>query len=185
MSEDDVTRALAGARTDRTPPPDLESVTLAALRSRGAFPGARRSRARTRLVQAVVVVAALAGGVWIGEMRGSRPASRGPRFLLLVYLNPEYQATDAAGDVVREAEYSAWAQALAREGHLLIGNKVAWGGVEFRPNRPQTELAAMPTSDEARGLFVIVAPNEQAALAIARTCPHLKYGGRMVLRPMS
>jgi hypothetical protein len=43
----------------------------------------------------------------------------------------------------------------------------------------------VPTPDEARGLFVILAPNEQAALAIAETCPHLKYGGRMVLRPMS
>jgi len=184
MNDDDVARVLAGARTDRTPPPDLECATLTALRSRGAFAGSIRSRVRRRLMQAMLVAAALAIGVWIGSMRAPRAVPAEPRFLLLVYMNPEYRP-DGTGDVAREAEYRAWAEALERDGHLLIGNKVAWGGVEFRPNRPRIERASVPTPDEARGLFVILAPNEQAALAIAETCPHLKYGGRMVLRPMS
>jgi hypothetical protein len=142
-------------------------------------------RTRVRLLQVVAVAAALLAGVWIGEVRGSRPAPSGPRFLLLLYLNPEYQTTDAAGDAAREAEYSAWAQALARDGHMLMGQKIAWGGVELRSNRPPVDLAAASTPHEARGMFVIVASDERTALAIAETCPHLKYGGRMVLRPMS
>src|SRR5262249_18975286 len=163
MSDDDVTRALAGARIDRTPPPDLERATLAALRSRGAFAGSMRSRVSSRLIQAMLVTAALAIRGWIGGMRAARARPPRPRFLLLVYLNPEYRP-DGTGDVAREAEYRAWAEGLERDGHLLIGNKVAWGGVEFRPNRPRIELASIPTPDEARGLFVILAPNEQAAL---------------------
>jgi hypothetical protein len=187
MSEEDVTRALAGARRDRTPPPDLEAATLAALRSRGVFAGGKRTKDhgwRVKVVQFAAIAAALLAGVWIGEVRAARPVLHEPRFLLLVYQNPEYQ-TDPAGDGAREAEYSAWAQGLAREGHMLMGEKVAWGGVEWRPNQSPVERAATPTPDEARGMFVIVAADEQAALAIAKTCPHLKYGGRMILRPMS
>src|SRR5271169_2594028 len=34
------------------------------------------------------------------------------------------------------------------------------------------------------GYFVIAAPNLDAALAIARTYPHLKHGGTIVIRPI-
>jgi hypothetical protein len=66
-----------------------------------------------------------------------------------------------------------------------MGQKIAWGGVELRPNRQPVELPAVPAGDVARGFFIIVADDEQAALAIAETCPHLKYGGRVVVRPIS
>jgi len=185
MTEEDVTRALAAAREDRTPPPDLEAATIAALRSRGLVGGRRLTRTSVALLQIAALVAALLAGVWIGETRTARPAPNGSRFLLLLYLDAEYQPTDAAGDVAREAEYSAWIRALARAGHATMGEKVAWGGVELRPNRPPVDLSPVPTPDSARGFFVIVAADEQAALAIAKTCPHLKYGGRVVLRPIS
>jgi hypothetical protein len=34
------------------------------------------------------------------------------------------------------------------------------------------------------GLFIIRAASEAEALAIARTCPHLRYGGRVDVRPI-
>jgi hypothetical protein len=185
MTEEDIRRALAAAREDRTPPPELESATIAALRSRALVGGPRRTRRGTTLIQIAALAAAVLAGVWIGQTRSSRPAPSGSRFVLLLYLGPEYQATDAAGDAAREAEYGAWIRSLARAGHATMGEKLAWGGIELLPNQPPVELARVPTPDAARGLFIIVAADEQAALAIAETCPHLKYGGRVVVRQIS
>jgi len=185
MTEEDITRALAAAQEDRTPPPELESATIAALRSRSLVGRRGRTWRSAMLVQIAALTAAILAGVWIGETWTSRPAPTGSRFLLLLYLDAEYQATDAAGDVAREAEYSAWIRALARAGHATMGQKIAWGGIELRGNRPPVELSTAPTPDAARGFFIIVADDEQAALAIAETCPHLKYGGRVVVRPIS
>jgi hypothetical protein len=97
-------------------------------------------------------------------------------------MDTDYQFTDAAGNAAREAEYSAWIRSLARAGHALMGEKLALGGIDLRPSRPPVELAAAPTLEAAQGFFIIVAADEQAALAIAQTCPHLKYGGRVVVR---
>jgi len=185
MTEEDITRALAAAREDRTPPPELEAATIAVLRSRALIGGRRRTWRSATLVQIAALAAAILVGVWIGETLTSRPTPSGSRYLLLLYLDAEYQNTDAAGDVAREAEYSAWIRSLARAGHATLGQKIAWGGIELRPNRPPLELSPAPTPDEARGMFIIVADDEQAALAIAETCPHLKYGGRVVVRPIS
>jgi len=185
MTDEDITRALAAAREDRTPPPELEAATVAALRSRGLVGGRRWTRRGATLVKIAALAAAVLIGVWIGQMRSSRPAPSGSRFVLLLYLGAEYQATDAAGDRAREAEYGAWIRSLARAGHATMGEKLAWGGIELRPNRPPVELTPVQTPDAARGFFIIVAADEQAALAIAETCPHLKYGGRVVVRPIS
>jgi len=35
---------------------------------------------------------------------------------------------------------------------------------------------------EVAGLFIVVAENEEAAKAIARTCPHLRHNGRVVVK---
>src|SRR5215471_10758636 len=102
MTEDDITRALAAAREDRTPPPELEAATLTTLRSRGVFGSQRRSPILVRFVQLAAIAAALLTGVWIGERLASRPTPSGTRFLLLLYVNPEYRTTDAAGDAARE-----------------------------------------------------------------------------------
>jgi len=185
MTEEDVTRALAAAREDQTPPEELEAATIAALRSRALVGGRRRTRRSATFVQIAALAAAVLAGVWIGKTYTSRPIPSGSRFLLLLYLDAEYQPTDAAGDAAREAEYSSWIRSLARAGHATMGQKIAWGGIELRPNRPPVELTAVPTPEAARGFFIIVADDEQAALAIAETCPHLKYGGRVVVRPIS
>jgi hypothetical protein len=185
MTDDDLLRALAEARRDRTPPPELEAATVAALRSRGLFDGRRSGRPRRTLLQAAAIAAAVLVGVWIGETRTSRPAPTGPRFLLLLYEDATFQTTDGAGNVAREAEYTAWIRKLAKAGHGLDGEKLDWGGAELQANRPASTLKASQTSDQAHGYFIIAAADAQAALAIAETCPHLKYGGRIEMRAIS
>jgi hypothetical protein len=39
--------------------------------------------------------------------------------------------------------------------------------------------------EEIRGFFVISASDFQDALSVARSCPHLRHGGRILVRPIA
>jgi hypothetical protein len=82
-------------------------------------------------------------------------------------------------------EYSAWAAALRERGRLETGEQLAAaeillegqeGSIVAGERGPAAEAGALT------GLFVIRAASESEALSIARTCPHLKYGGRIAVR---
>jgi hypothetical protein len=38
-----------------------------------------------------------------------------------------------------------------------------------------------PNADRPAGYFVIAAPSRERPTEVARSCPHLKYGGRVVI----
>ena len=131
-----------------------------------------------------------------GAGRGSaEPGTVGPpsepsaeRWLLLLYEDAAYQApaTDEehAG---RVAEYSAWANDLAERGIVVEGEELAGpvdsemldgrrGTIETGPGAPSGPVGTVS------GYFVIEAPDQAAAVAIARTTPHLAHGGTVVVR---
>ena len=74
------------------------------------------------------------------------------------------------------AEYSAWAGALAERGVMVMGE-------ELTPD--EAVLGSLPEATGGQritGFFVIHAPDRDSALAIARSCPHVKYGGTVSVR---
>ncbi len=83
-------------------------------------------------------------------------------------------------------EYVAWSQKLEAEGKLVGGQKLkddggkhlrGWNG-DFRvTDGPFTE-----TKEVIGGYFAISASDYDEAAAIASSCPHLKFGGRIELR---
>jgi hypothetical protein len=79
--------------------------------------------------------------------------------------------------VAREREYGRWARAL--------GDGVRWvGGSELHDVVAQ--LGSPPSAPGASierlaGYFVLEAPSREQAAEAARTCPHLRYGGRVVV----
>jgi len=52
---------------------------------------------------------------------------------------------------------------------------------------PTARVAARGVSTRVgiSGYFVIDAASWEDAVAVARTCPHLRYGGRIILRPVA
>ena len=124
--------------------------------------------------------ALLAIGVAIGaRASGSRSAEAGlPRYVLFLEgadsLSPEEESR-------RVAEYKSWARRVAGEGHLVSGEKL----------RPEVLRLGNTTDSGAnggesvRGYFVIAARDDREALEIARGCPHLRHGGRIVVRPIA
>ena len=169
--------ALGDLRRDAAPPEALETSVLAALRSRGLARTASASR------RAWMLAASLAAGVALfsaGLFVGGRPARPGPppspRYLLLL---EGADTVSAEEESARVREYSAWARSEAKAGHLLSGEKL----------EPEARILGSGGSTSGgasvRGFFVISAKDDAAALAIASDCPHLRHGGRVVLRKIA
>jgi hypothetical protein len=115
----------------------------------------RRRRLAAAAAAAVVLVAVAATLLLV------RPGGRadGTAYVLLLYEDESF----APDRPLRE----------------LVGEYTAWAGADIGPAQPRSELGVVA------GLFVIRAADETGALAIARTCPHLRYGGRVVVHPVA
>jgi hypothetical protein len=97
-----------------------------------------------------------------------------PRFVLLIYAgtSPVAGAPD-----IRRREYSQWARDLAAGGTPISGEELSEDAREV-PAPPGAPLDGLLPS----GFFVVSAPDLDAAQRIASTCPHIRYGGRIVVK---
>jgi hypothetical protein len=176
---DDLDRGL-GALQDGLPqfepPRELDRRVRATLETRGLV-RSTTGRLATWIVRASLIAAGFVLGVLLTSVR-SRPVSRGAagtsQYVLLLY-------DDARGDtgavhVAREHEYGKWASELT--GARWVGGSELGDMVEgIGPAGP---LAVAP-SDRLAGYFVIEARSRERAAEVARSCPHVKYGGRVVV----
>lgn len=141
-------------------------------------------------------LAAFFAGISISDRGAGResaePGTVGPpsaeQWLLLLYEDAAYLAP--ATDVERGervAEYAAWANDLAGRGIVVEGEELAGpvesemldgrrGAIETGPGAPSGPVGTVS------GYFVIEASDQAAAVAIARTTPHLAHGGTVEVR---
>jgi hypothetical protein len=167
---------LTGLPAELSPPAALESRVVEALQRRGHL--------RRRPLRAWAVLAAsllgLAGGWWLrGEARSPAPlvASRAPLFLLLLSGEPPRGPQGEA----RVDAYRTWARGLAAEGRLAGAEKLVHAGVLV----DESALAASTLDDASpTGFFLVRARNLDEAIAIARASPHVRFGGRVTVRPI-
>lgn len=145
----------------------------------------RRERLLTRPLwqrAAPWALAALAGGgLFLAGRLSSPPASPSPpmtgapRFVLFLQ-EPVSASPSPEEEAARVQEYSRWARAQAARGSLLEGEKL------------KDESAILPAlsagPSRTTGYFVVTAADLDGALALARTCPHLRHGGGIVVRPI-
>lgn len=191
---------IEGLHPEIDPPPRLERRVERSLRGRGLAP---RTPAWFRLAGAAAAALLLvAGGFWLGAIAGgpsgaadrlaeepAGAAESGPaetRYVLLLYEDDDFRP--AADEDALVAEYRGWAVGLAREGALVAGEKLDETGTLLEA--PGDEGATLPGGDHGSplgrlgGYFVISAADRAEALAIAGTNPHLRHGGRIVVRPI-
>jgi hypothetical protein len=160
-----------------TPPPDLEARTVAALRQHGLLKVASNRRAVLLRIAAAVVL--FAGGAAIGRASAvvEPPGAdqHGPRYLLLLHGGPSGLSAEEELAVVRE--YGAWAVQLRGEGRFVTGERLGNAGRSVPP------LELTETVD-LRGFFLISAASLDDAVGVAQRCPHVRRGGRVVVRPI-
>jgi hypothetical protein len=134
---------------------------------------------RTALSTVLVVAGFLLGVAVRGALESTsvvraNSAAAG-RYVLLLYGDPP--GDTGAVHVSREREYGRWASSLAGGARWVGGHELAEVIDELGP-------AAAPrvsSGERLAGYFVIDAPTRERAADVARSCPHLKYGGRVVL----
>jgi len=159
----------------------LESRVVRSLREQGLLQprgAGRLSWTAVAASLAMFVFGAAAGRATSPRPRTSAPAAEGRSYILLLQSGATDPA-DAGAETRRVAEYAAWARTLRGEGRLLGGEKLA---DRARVLRGPTVAPREAESDPILGYFVIRARDFDEAERIARSCPHLRHGGIVVVR---
>ena len=104
-------------------------------------------------------------------------ADLGPRYALLLY---GAQTESAEAERARVDEYRRWLRAIAADGRYVAGEKLRPGALEL------TSIGAVDSattdSEALAGFFIVSASTPAEAESIARSCPHIRHGGKVVLR---
>ena len=135
-----------------------------------------RSRGPVWLHAAAIALVAFAAGILGSELsRGLLSPPPEPRYALLLYGGSE----PAAGPehAARVEEYGRWASGLKEGARFVSGHELGATIADIGAPGAQTESAGA-----VGGFFLIDASSDATATRIARGCPHLKYGGRVIIR---
>jgi len=166
---------------DIVPPRGVEERVVTALRKEGNL---QAKTARWWMPAAAAAVLFLALGLVLGQQITTVGSGAGPGadYLLLLHPAPgEPERLDPEDELSRFEEYSAWAGEMAQAGVLVGGEELKRESfVLSSVSSPVMEKRA-PTN-AIQGYFLIRAPNHQQATAVARDCPHLRYGGTIEVR---
>lgn len=175
-----------------TPPAELEERVVRALATRGLLRAQGRRFARAATL-AGALAAVMIAGVVVGRVSATGaaapspgaavPAPEGKLYVLLLLGGPTPASEAEEAALVRE--YGGWARSLGESGRYVTGKKLGEGGhlldAAAGNVRADPDLAGF---DALGGYFVIEAEDDAEAIRVAESCPHLRHGGRIVLRPI-
>ncbi len=115
-----------------------------------------------------------------------RPASPEPSFVLVLQGRwPDAAAIGPDERARRAAEYWAWTSSLAIEGVLVAAGDLRWEpGQALAPAGREVPVgdASVDRPDFLVGMLAVRVGSYDAAVALARRCPHLRYGGSISIR---
>jgi hypothetical protein len=171
---------LAALPRELPPPAELEERVVARLAARGLV---TRRRALRWMAPLAAALAGVAGG-WL--LRGSdaavapAPDAGGALYLLLI----EGEPAEAPPVSELVASYKAWGEGLAASGQLAGAEKLKDEGIVLAAGAsgPASRLEIGPST--LGGFFLVRAGSLAEAEAIARTSPHVRWGGRVTVRPV-
>jgi hypothetical protein len=174
-------RIASGLARELSPPPEAEERIVRELASRGLIRPRRRAFPAAWMGVAAGL-ALLSAGFLIGRGSAPRqPAPPEPRYVLFLLRGSEEGTPRPVEEAVRVEEYRAWARGLARAGRYVTGERL-----DDRSERLGAGPSpAVPAEEEVRGFFIVSASDFEEALAVARGCPHLRHGGRILVRPVT
>jgi len=152
----------------------LEDKVADALIAKGLIrPRGRNTRALWW--QAIAATVLLVLGFAVGRVWHPVVPKPQTTFVLLLREQGNWRpATTADEERRRVDEYRAWARQLRGEGRIV-------DGLELLPGARALGDGSVSDTGIA-GFFTFSARTLDEALAVARTCPHLRYGGQVEVR---
>lgn len=181
---------LAGLPGESPPPAHLERRVVAALRREGLLsasrPGGAPWKAAWISITAAAAAAVLVGsGWWLGSRSAGGAVPEEPNFVLLLREDESFRTAPADQEMDRVAEYKGWAFGEHEHGAVVGGMKlgeeaaVLAGPGHDGGARPESRLPG-----GVAGLFLVRARDMPEARELAESCPHLRYGGIIEVRPI-
>ena len=172
-------RAELAKMSEKTAEPrsSMENEVVGRLRKSGLIERRHAGGWRWALAACAVVVLFVAG-LAVGRTTVS---ARAPEFtyVLLLEEGNEYQVPAEGAEMDKRVdEYRNWAIGLRKEGVQVSGVKLKDDSVVLG------EASGKGDQEMLRGMFSIRTESEEQARKIAESCPHLKYGGKIVIRPI-
>jgi hypothetical protein len=200
-AEESALRALSG---DLAPSPGLEDRVVADLKRRGYIRanGGWIMKSTKAVVAAVVLGLVFVAGFAVGSRKaatapvmtehpgaGTTEAAAAGQYMLLMYTraaqHKEERALPEADYRAIVAEYRDWAMAREGEGRLVSAEKLSDQTRVMTIAADGVAIAASSESDRILGgYFLVTARDLDDALELAKTHPHLKYGGEVEVRPI-
>lgn len=184
MTKDDtdIDEALRSLPLEREPPSDLHARVRERLRSDRllAASGSRPWLRRAWAAAAVAVLAFLGGRATAVPSPLPADEGSGPLWVFLLYEDDRF---DTGGRLVTEvvALYDRWADDARRDGALVLAEKLGTERVVVATPGPAPTDGDGPHG-ELSGLFVVRAADARAAADMARSLPHARFGGTVVVR---
>ena len=173
-----------------SPRPGLEHQVVGALVGRGLIVPTRVA-VRGQIVRGtgfvIAAVALFGAGMWFGRPAHSPVPADTPKFLLLLYEDSSF-IRSPDGPAAQAAEYGRWAHQTFAGGHVSGGAELGDSAMRLEPDGNGAQIVSadlLGGRERLAGYFLVEAASYDAAVAIARTCPHLRYGGTIVIREMT
>lgn len=176
----------ASPATEEAPPPELERRVVSALKAEGLLSERESHTQRWRIAAAAAAICLMgfAGGLIFQKHFAPAPAAAAPAvsmsentFVLFLMEDSQYRSARTASEQQQRVQlYRDWAIDLRNRGIPVSGAKLRPEISFVSPN------SALHAGSGIAGYFLVDAENETEALRIARTCPHLQFGGKIELR---
>ena len=175
--EDDRTPPLGHLRRDEPPQRELRDRVQRSLEARRLLQRRRWVRVGWAMAAGIAGLSLFAGGLALGG-RSSTPVAEGQRYALLLYDPAGFDRTVPEASLVDE--YRGWAESLGQR--LAMGEKLGPEERLLGQGGPQPTMTSGDRLGPLGGLFIVRAGSWEEAMAIARTCPHLRHGGAIAVR---
>ena len=81
-------------------------------------------------------------------------------------------------------QYTQWVEELSKKGNFISGEPLEGRGWQLKKDELVTNGPFIESKEAISGFFIMKAESDDQALAIAKTCPVLRSGGSLELRPV-
>lgn len=165
-------------RRQQQPPAGLEHTVLTALQEEGLLRTASRpNRKWLPLAAAIAGIALFLGGYLLGGTQNKAEGQIRPElgYMLLLHEDARFRPGEP---MEMFEEYKAWMESVGSQGVAITGQELQNDALILDADRsPETDAAERTT-----GYFLLEAASLEQAAAIARSIPHLKYGGSVEVK---
>lgn len=163
------------------PPEKLERKILASLKSTGELKEMSKINFAKTGSLSFAVILLVAVSFIIGKRSGTMPNSESKNLYAMFLYNNNVSGEDEEQKI---NEYHEWLVNLKKQGKTAKGDKLEDNGmfVSKAADRIAINNVEFNNSEFISGYFIIEATDYDEMLAIAKECPHVKYGGKVQIR---